>query len=153
MQNKEMSFSSSTSVEDEFTAPSMTVCITMDQNFTNGWNNQDWLEPYKYDFSFPFPDLGVIHDKSFRQDFIFNLSIIFFSRSTCHIYKKKNSLSSHSGFKNLNNLTELNVMNINDYQKLWTPSIQGLFGEPARCFTYQPLGPRNVGFANNVIIS
>ena len=44
-------------------------------------------------------------------------------------------------------------MNINDYQKLWTPSIQGLFGEPARCFTYQPLGPRNVGFANNVIIS
>ena len=66
MQNKEMSFSSSTSVEDEFTAPSMTICITMDQNFTNGWNNQDWLEPYKYDFSFPFPDLGVIHDKSFR---------------------------------------------------------------------------------------
>ena len=68
-------------------------------------------------------------------------------------HKKNNSLCSHSGFKNLNNLTELNLMNINDYQKLWTPSIQGLFGEPARCFTYQPLGPRNVGFANNVIIS
>ena len=50
----------------------------------------------------------------------------------------------------MNNQTVLDDMNI-DYKKLWTSSIQGLFGEPARCFTYQPLGPRHVGFANNVI--
>ena len=78
MHNKEMSFSSSTSVEDVFTAPSMTICITMDQNFTNGWNNQDWLEPYKYDFSFPFPDLGVIHDKSLGQVVLFIQVPIYF---------------------------------------------------------------------------
>ena len=50
----------------------------------------------------------------------------------------------------MNNQTVLDDMNI-DYKKLWTPSIQGLFGEPARCFTYQPLGSRSVGFANNVL--
>jgi hypothetical protein len=35
----------------------------MDNNFTGGYLNYEWLEPYKYDFSFPFPEIGVVCDK------------------------------------------------------------------------------------------
>ncbi len=46
-----------------FTYPSITICITMDTNFTGGFSNQEWLEPYKYQFPFPYPELGVVGDK------------------------------------------------------------------------------------------
>ena len=66
LQSKEMTFSSSTEVEEVFTHPSITLCITMDNNFTNGFANKEWLEAYKYEFPFPYPDLGNINDNFLR---------------------------------------------------------------------------------------
>ena len=63
----EMTFSTSSNVEDVFTYPAITVCVTMDVNFTNGFDNVEWLEPEKYDFTFPYLDLGIIKDGKFRQ--------------------------------------------------------------------------------------
>ena len=67
-----MTFSTSSNVEDVFTYPAITVCVTMDVNFTNGFDNVEWLEPEKYDFTFPYLDLGIIKDGKFRQVY-FNL--------------------------------------------------------------------------------
>lgn len=57
-----MTLISSIAIEKSFIYPSFTVCVTMDTNFTNGFNNKKWLEPYKYDFQFPYPELGVVGD-------------------------------------------------------------------------------------------
>ena len=51
--------------------------------------------------------------------------------------------------KNLNDPSVLLKMNLKETD-IWTPSIQGFLGEPARCFTYQPPAQRGVGFANAV---
>merc|ERR1712141_695767 len=109
-----MTFSSSTEVEEVFTHPSITLCITMDNNFTNGFANKEWLEAYKYEFPFPYPDLGNIND---------------------------NFLSGYGKMKNLNDPSVLLKMNLKETD-IWTPSIQGFLGEPARCFTYQPPAQR-----------
>ena len=54
----------------------VTICITMDVNFTNGWSNQEWIEPYKYNFTFPYPDLGVIRDSHMRYlGFFFGINL------------------------------------------------------------------------------
>ena len=71
LQSKEMTFSSSTEVEEVFTHPSITLCITMDNNFTNGFANKEWLEAYKYEFPFPYPDLGNINDNFLRYVHLF----------------------------------------------------------------------------------
>ena len=84
LQSKEMTFSSSTEVEEVFTHPSITLCITMDNNFTNGFANKEWLEAYKYEFPFPYPDLGNINDNFLR-----------------YVPSLKNSLSHHIQPRNL----------------------------------------------------
>ena len=58
----QMTYTSSTTVEEPITYPTVSLCITMDTNFTGGWSNQNWLDPEKYNFSFPFEDLGHVLD-------------------------------------------------------------------------------------------
>ena len=60
--DNKMTYTSSTTVEEPITYPTVTICITMDTNFTGGWNNKEWLDPEKYNLSFPFKDLGQISD-------------------------------------------------------------------------------------------
>ena len=48
-------------------------------------------------------------------------------------------------FINYNNLTTLNNRDI-EYTEFWTPTIQGAFGEPCKCYTYQPRAQRKTGF-------
>ena len=62
LEDSKMTYTSSTTVEEPITYPVVTICITMDANFTGGWNNKEWLDPEKYNFSFPFEDLGQIND-------------------------------------------------------------------------------------------
>ena len=57
--------------------------------------------------------------------------------------------SGYGKLKNLNDPAVLSKMNLKEAD-IWTPSIQGFLGEPARCFTYQPPAQRGVGFANAV---
>lgn len=58
----------------------------------------------------------------------------------------------YSGFTykyDMNNKTSLDELGLEVHQ-VWTPSIQGTFGEPCRCFTYEPKGERGTGFYNAV---
>ena len=49
----------------------------------------------------------------------------------------------------MNNKTSLDELGL-EVNQVWTPSIQGTFGEPCRCFTYEPKGKRGTGFYNAV---
>ena len=60
--DNQMTYTSSTTVEEPITYPTITICITLDLNFTEGWNNKEWPDSEKYNFSFPFEDLGHIKD-------------------------------------------------------------------------------------------
>ena len=49
----------------------------------------------------------------------------------------------------LNNKTSLEKKGFM-WTDFWTPSVQGSFGEPCKCYTYQPKGQRKIGFTNMV---
>ena len=53
---------SSVKQEHYFTYPSITICVTMDSNFTGGPMNKEWQPMEKYNLSFPFDQLGYISD-------------------------------------------------------------------------------------------
>ena len=62
--NRKMTFISTTSSEDTITYPTITMCITMDNDFNGGVNSLNWMPPENYNFNFPISDFGVISDKS-----------------------------------------------------------------------------------------
>jgi hypothetical protein len=51
--------------EERFEYPSITICIAMDRNFMG--NNTFWIDPAKYNFSFPYAEMGVIRDKYYAK--------------------------------------------------------------------------------------
>ena len=53
---------SSAKQEQYFTYPSITICVTMDSNFTGGPFNKDWQPMENYNLTFPFKQLGYISD-------------------------------------------------------------------------------------------
>ena len=59
-------FTSSSKVESNFTYPSVTICVTMDSNFTGGPMNQDWQPNDKYNLTVPFDHLGYVSDRAER---------------------------------------------------------------------------------------
>ena len=65
--DNQMTYTSSTTVEEPITYPTVTICITMDLNFTGGWKSEEWPDPQKYKFSFPFEDLGYIEDRFINE--------------------------------------------------------------------------------------
>ena len=48
-----------------------------------------------------------------------------------------------------NNLTVLEGLGVN-YTDFWTPSVQGIFDMPEKCYTYQPKWLRYIGFGAKV---
>jgi hypothetical protein len=51
-----------TESEESFEYPTLTSCIMMDKNFYETKDN-NWIDPAKYNFTYPFAELGVINDK------------------------------------------------------------------------------------------
>ena len=60
---KEMTYISSTTMEEPIIYPTVTLCITMDMEFNGGPMSQNWMTPEKYNFSFPFEDFGLVEDR------------------------------------------------------------------------------------------
>ena len=60
---KEMTYISSTTMEEPIIYPTITLCITMDMKFNGGPMNMNWMTPDKYNFTFPFEDFGLVEDK------------------------------------------------------------------------------------------
>ena len=48
-----------------------------------------------------------------------------------------------------NNLTVLEGLGVN-YTDFWTPSVQGIFDMPEKCYTYQPRWLRSIGYGASV---
>lgn len=120
LKDPEMTFVSSTDETELLTYPSVTVCITMDTNFTGGIDRKEWLDPDRYNFSFPFNDIGQSYIGGFGDAVNFN---------------------------DLNYLSKIGV----DSSHFWTASIQGMFGEPAPCYTFEPRGEFKAGLTSPVI--
>lgn len=64
--DNQTTFTSSSKVESNFTYPSVTICVTMDSNFTGGPMNQDWQPNDKYNLTVPFDHLGYVSDRAER---------------------------------------------------------------------------------------
>ena len=59
LQEKEMTYISSTTMEEPIIYPTVTMCFLMDMDFNNG---MDWVDPENYKFLFPFEDFGMVED-------------------------------------------------------------------------------------------
>lgn len=62
-----MSFTSSSQYERMFTFPSLTICETMNAEFTGGMQNNQWPKPDRYNVAFPFKNIGYVSDSKFAE--------------------------------------------------------------------------------------
>ena len=67
---KEMTYTSTTAMEQPIIYPTVTLCIMMDKNFdenlgTMNMNKMNWIDPEKYNISFPFENFGMVEDVDF----------------------------------------------------------------------------------------
>ncbi len=54
-----------TETEESFKYPSFTICFSLDKDFL-GVGDANWIPESKYNFPFPFADMGAILDKHHR---------------------------------------------------------------------------------------
>ena len=121
--DNQTTFTSSSTVEVNFTYPSVTICVTMDSNFTGGPMNKDWQPFDKYNLTVPFDHLGYVSDRNERlSDFL---------------------------SPNLNDVDNLKSLGY-DVEDIWTYAIRGQMAEPFPCYTYQPKKQRTNGLSNHV---
>ena len=59
---KLMTYTSTTAMEEPIIYPTISLCLTMDMLFDGGPMNMDWIDPEKYNISFPFQDFGMVED-------------------------------------------------------------------------------------------
>ena len=62
---KEMTYTSTTAMQEPIIYPTVTVCILMDMDFDGGPMNINWIDPEKYNISFPFENFGMVEDVDF----------------------------------------------------------------------------------------
>ena len=62
---KEMTYTSTTAMQQPIIYPTVTVCILMDMDFDGGPMNMNWIDPEKYNISFPFENFGMVEDVDF----------------------------------------------------------------------------------------
>ena len=55
-----------TEIEDTFEYPILTTCVVLDRKFYET-SNGSWIDPAKYNFTFPFQELGVVYDKFYTE--------------------------------------------------------------------------------------
>ena len=121
--DNQTTFTTSSTVEVNFTYPSVTICVTMDSNFTGGPMNKDWQPNEKYNLTVPFDHLGYISDRKERtSDFL---------------------------SPNLNDVDNLKSLGY-DVEDIWTYAVRGQMAEPFPCYTYQPKKQRTNGISNHV---
>ena len=58
---KEMTYTSTTTVQQPIIYPTVTLCIMMDMTFHNPMSI-NWVDPEKYNLSFPFENFGMVED-------------------------------------------------------------------------------------------
>ena len=58
---KEMTYTSTTTVQQPIIYPTVTLCIMMDMTFHNPMS-VNWVDPEKYNLSFPFENFGMVED-------------------------------------------------------------------------------------------
>ena len=61
---KEMTYTSTTAVQQPIIYPTVTLCIMMDKTFHPPMN-MTWVDPEKYNISFPFENFGMVEDVGF----------------------------------------------------------------------------------------
>ena len=63
LRDRKMTFISTTATEPNITYPTITICITMDNDFNGGPMSQDWMNDTAYNFTFPISDFGVVSEQ------------------------------------------------------------------------------------------
>jgi hypothetical protein len=58
---KEMTYTSTTAVQQPIIYPTVTMCIMMDMTFHKPMS-VNWVDPEKYNLSFPFENFGMVED-------------------------------------------------------------------------------------------
>ena len=61
---KEMTYTSTTAVQQPIIYPTVTMCIMMDMTFHPPMS-MTWVDPEKYNISFPFENFGMVEDVDF----------------------------------------------------------------------------------------